>query len=538
MASATIKNVAEEVAEAGAKAAARGADEAVNAAAMQTKVVANATGDAVNNIAGSFGQKMFKQTGEAGQLAKTGDDVLQQGAKTGDNLVEQGAKTGVETTGEAALRNAAVGTAKVADSAKGSVDDTSKQLQKEFDDASKAVSKSKLDASAANVDAMKSIENTRNMDFPPVDRNAADDVLSNLDTCTTNITKSLDDLSEESLTIAQKNIDEAKEILKNPNLTKTSREALEKTIKSSEDSLANANKFFKNNDSSIQTIKQHKSADEYIKNLPENMTELQKKQMKNDILIGLKNGDKEMMAKIAKHPPGTDAIKATNESLSTITKFLNNSYTLVKTPEGRSKIAASLSALGILAGFGYLGYVLIDPKVKADKINKSEYLITSVANGSTSDSILITYEPTQSIDLTDIVKISQSFLLKNNIIKSNVAQITKIVNSSQIEIKTKGALTTDISKVLKTVPSTEFKYGLIKIETNYNTQLKKQTSEFGKTIGSAAGGIVGGASAGATGMFSGVFEGLFGFSFTTLLIILCVIICFCFSIFILFIFLK
>jgi hypothetical protein len=201
-------------------------------------------------------------------------------------------------------------------------------------------------------------------------------------------------------------------------------------------------------------------------------------------------------------------------------------------------LAATLSALGILAGFGYLGYVLIDPKVQADKINKTEYLITSVANGSTSDSILITYEPTQAIDPSDIVKISQSFLLKNNIIKTNVVEITKVINSTQIEIRTKGTLTKDISKVLQTVPSTEFKYGLIKIETNYNTQLRKETSEFGKTLGSAAGGIIGGVGAGASGTISGIFEGLFGFSLTTGLIICCVVIAICFSIFILFLFIK
>ena len=208
-------------------------------------------------------------------------------------------------------------------------------------------------------------------------------------------------------------------------------------------------------------------------------------------------------------------------------KMSKIAFETVTTTEGKAKLFKILGGLGMLAGLGYLGYMLIDPKVKVDKINNTNYLITSVAKGSNSDTILITYEPSQDIDPSDVVKLSHSFLLTNNIVKTSVLEISKIVNSAQIEVKTKTALISDISKSLNSVPSTEFKYGLIKIETTYNTQLKKDTQDLGKTIGSAAGGIATGVGSGAEGFLGGILSGIFGDSYSFYLIILCSFICIC-----------
>ena len=471
----------------------------VVAKTLRSDIIKEAAEQTINEAVGKAAKEATEQTVKetAEKVAKEiSDKAAQEAAKIADNVVE---RTFIDNN--FLLSQAKNTIAKTQDNLTKSYDDISTSLKGITDDM----------ADVANENIYKNLS-----------RNAEE------------LGKPLEDLTSDSIVKIEQNIgDLTKEIAKLPAdspLTKKFNSILDNSSK-----LLNDTKTaFTKNSKELNVIKINKKADEVVDSFKTdlNLSDIETKRMKNFLIENL---DKVNMniekIKLPKYLDSVDKVRATNEALATSRSYLKNAFETVTTTEGRANLIKILSGLGVLAAIGYLGYIIIDPKVEMDRINNANYVITSVAIGSTSNSILITYEPSQQIDNTDVIKLSQSFLLQNNFIKSNVLEIINIVNSAQIEIKGIGNLN-KISTLLPSVPSSEYKYGLLKIETNYNTQLKKITSEFGKTVGGAVGGAASGAGAGLGGLTSGLFESIFGFKFPfsmTTMCIICIVIILLFS---------
>jgi hypothetical protein len=512
MAQVVARDIAQDITQKTIAAGAKNTDDVIASTLLKSNVLNGISEQTIKEAAGKTAKEAAEQTVKetAEKAAKEiSDKAAQEAAKIADNVVE---KTFINNNF-------------LLSQAKNTIATAQENLTKSYNDISTSL-KGITDEVADVADV------------------ASQDIYTNLSRNAEELGKPLEDLTSDSIVKIQQNIgDLRKEIAKLPAeslLTKKFNSILDNSSK-----LLNDTKTaFLKNSKEVNVIKINKKADEVVESYKTsfNLSDIEIKRMKNFLIENLDkvnmNIDK---IKLPKYVDSVANVRATNEALATSRSYLKNAFETVTTTEGRANLIKVLSGLGVLAAIGYLGYVIIDPKVQMDKINNANYVITSVAIGSTPNSILITYDPSQQIDKTDVVKLSQSFLLQNNFIKSNVLEIINIINSAQIEIKGIGDLN-NISTLLPLVPSSEYKYGLLKIETNYNTQLKKITSEFGKTVGGAVGGAASGAGAGLGGLTSGLFESIFGFKFPfsmATMCIICIVIILLFSFgFIFFIFLK